>query len=101
MSLRESPVVRQASLPDGRVLAVRVVVPDDPYVPRTELDTVVVELTLDDAVVGVVTTPLSASDVERAHLLAERIRAGLETAALDATAEGIETVATTVPPSRL
>lgn len=97
MTLHEHPAVRQARLPDGRSIDVRVVVPDDPYVPRPELDTVVVELVSGDGVLGVVSTPLSADDVERAQLLAERIRVALEGGSLEPTAEGIETIASTVP----
>ena len=97
MSLRESPAIRTARLPDGREIAVRVVVPDDPYVPQSEIDTVVAELEEGGTVLAVVTTPLSATDVERAGALADSIRVGLESEAFPATAEGIETVATTVP----
>jgi hypothetical protein len=96
-TLRERPVVRRAHLPDGRVVAVRVHVPEDPYIPRSELDTVVVELLTGDDVIGVVTTPLSAGDVERALVLGDRIRAGLEEGSLAPTAEGIDAIATTVP----
>ena len=98
MSLREEPVVRGARLQDGRAVTLRVVVPDDPYLPRPELDTVVVELAHADSVLAVVATPLSASDVERAHALADRIRAGLESGAFPPTADGIERLAAAAPP---
>jgi hypothetical protein len=97
MTLREQPVVLRARTPHGRTIEVRVVVPDDPYVPRSELDTVVVELGSGDDVLGVVATPLSASEVERAQHLGEQIRDGLESGSLEPTAEGIETLASTVP----
>jgi hypothetical protein len=97
MTLRSQPVVLRARVPDGRTIEVRVVVPDDPYVPRSEIDTVVVELEAGDDVLGVVTTPLSSDDVEQAQLLGERIRDGLESGSLEPTAEGIETVASTRP----
>src|ERR671934_77754 len=44
MSLRGEPVELTATLPDGREARVRVGVPDDPYIPRRELDTVDVEI---------------------------------------------------------
>ncbi len=96
-SLRDDPVVRRAHLTDGRVVDVRIVVPDDSYVDRSELDTVVAELACDGEIIGVVATPLSAADVEQALVLGDRIRVGLEDGSLQPTAEGIEAVATTVP----
>lgn len=98
MSIREEPVVREASLPDGTAaVAVRVIVPDDPYVARGELDTVVVELSQNGEVLGVVETPLSAADTEDAVELADRIRDALESGAVEPTAEGIEQLALTRP----
>ncbi len=97
MTLRERPVVREATLPDGRVVRVRVAVPDDAYVPRAELDTVVLELEEDGRPLGVVHTVLSASDRDEAFLLAERVRAGLESGALEATAHSVEPLALTPP----
>src|SRR5437588_185746 len=48
MSLRGERVEHTATLPDGREALVRVGVPDDPYIPRRELDTVDVEVELFD-----------------------------------------------------
>ena len=97
MSIRDEPVVRHATLADGSVVDVRVVVPDDPYIDRAELNLVVVELARGGEPVGVVETPLSAGDRDEALVLAERIRAGLESGALEPTAEGIERIALTPP----
>jgi len=44
MSLRSEPLEQEVALPDGRVVAVRVGVAEDSYIPRRELDTVVLEL---------------------------------------------------------
>jgi hypothetical protein len=93
MSLREEPVVVRAQLGDRRDVEVRVVVPDDSYVTRSDLDTVVVELVSDGETLGVITTPLDPTDLERARVLAKTIRDGLESGSIEATAEGIESAA--------
>jgi hypothetical protein len=97
MTIRDQPVVRTATLPDGRTVEVRVVVPDDPYVARGEIDAVIVELVADGEPLGMVQTPLSADDDALGMLLADRVRAGLESGELEPTAEGIEQTALTSP----
>lgn len=97
MGVRESPVIRHAKLPSGGTVAVRVVVPDDPYVDRSQLNTVVVELEVAGNAVAAVETPLSSDDESEATLLAERIRSALESGAVEPTAEGIEELASTRP----
>jgi len=97
VGVRESPVIRQAKLPSGGTVAVRVVVPDDPYVDRSQLNTVVVELEVAGNAVAAVETPLSSDDESEATLLAERIRSALESGAVEPTAEGIEELASTRP----
>ncbi len=97
MGIRDEPVIRQATLPSGEQIDVRVIVPDDPYIPRDQLDTVVVELERDGEPLGVVETPLSSDDVDEALLLAERIRTGLESGSLEPSAEGIESLASAPP----
>jgi hypothetical protein len=96
-TLRDEPVVRRAHLADGRTIDVRVVVPDDPYIDRVQLDTVVAELECEGEVLAVVTTPLDAADVDHALLLGERLRLGLEDGSLEPSADGIEAVASTMP----
>ena len=97
MSLREEPVVRRAVLPDGNAVAIRVIVPDDPYVPREQLDTVVVELTQSGEPLGVVDTPLSVADMDEAVALADRIQRALESGSVEPTAGGIEALASASP----
>jgi hypothetical protein len=97
VTLHESPVVRQATLPDGRTLTVQVGLLPDPYVDSEQMDTVVLELFEGDEPVGSVETPLSAADGDEAMLLAERVRQGLESGALEPSAEGVERLASTPP----
>ena len=93
MSLRGTPVERTAKLPDGREALVRVAVPDDPYIPKRELDTVDVEIFLDGQVAAAVNTVLDADQEDEARELAREIVAGLEAGELAPTAGAIEPLA--------
>ncbi len=97
MGIRDEPVIRHATLPGGGTIEVRVVVPDDPYIARAELETVVVELELAGTPLAAVETPLAEDATDEATLLAERIRAALESGAVEPTADGIERLASTPP----
>jgi hypothetical protein len=100
MSLRGEPVARQVTLPDGRIVAVRVGIAEDSYIPRRELDTVVLELWDEgrgEHLAGV-TTVLSADDVSAAHALIRQVAEGLEDGSLEPTAGAIEPFADSVPP---
>ena len=76
MSLRGEPIEETATLPDGRTVRVRVGVPEDPYIPRRELDTVDIEL----------------YDGEARELVREVVR-GLESGELEPTAAALEPLA--------
>jgi hypothetical protein len=99
MSLRGEPLEQEVTLPDGRVVAVRVGVAEDSYIPRGELDTVVLEL-WDEArgehLAGVATI-LSANDVDAAGALLREVVAGLGTGSLAPTAGALEPLADSVP----
>ncbi len=84
-------------LPDGREVVVRVGVPDDPYIPRRELETVSVELLLEADVAAVVNTLLGPEQESEAHTLAREIVAGLESGDLQPTAGSIEPLANRLP----
>ncbi len=100
MSLRSEPLEQEVTLPDGRVVAVRVGIAEDSYIPRRELDTVVLELW--DEVRGehlaVVATVLSADDVGAARALLREAVAGLGDGSLEPTAGALEPLADSVPP---
>ena len=97
MSLRGYRVERTARLPDGREALVRVGVPDDPYIPRRELDTVDVELVLDGRVAAAVNTILEPEQEHEAHALAREIATGLESGDLQPTAASIAPLADRLP----
>ncbi len=93
MTLRGTPVEETATLPDGRAVHVFVGVPDDPYIPRKELDTVDIELRVDGQVAAAVNTVLDPDQVSEARQLARDVVAGLESGALEPTAGAIEPLA--------
>jgi hypothetical protein len=93
MSLRAHPAEQTATLPDGRVVAVRVGIADDSYIPKRELDTVVLELAADGEHLAAVTTVLDAGDEREARALLREVVAGLESGDLEPTAAAIEPLA--------
>jgi hypothetical protein len=97
MSLRGNRIERTATLPDGREALVRIGVPDDPYIPRRELDTVAVDVLIGGRVVATVNTILDPEQEHEAHELAREIVSGLESGELEPTAEAIEPLADTLP----
>jgi hypothetical protein len=93
VTLRANPVEEAATLPDGRVVRIRVGIADDSYIPARELDTVTVELIGEGEHLGAVTTVLRASQESEARDLAREIVVGLESGELQPTAGGIEPLA--------
>ena len=86
-------------LPDGRVIAVRVGIAEDSYIPTRELDTVVIELWDEgrgEHLAGVATL-LSATDVKAARTLLQTAVAGLGDGSLAPTAGALEPLADSVP----
>lgn len=96
MSLRARTIEQDATLPGGRVVTVRVGVPEDPYVPKKELDTVTAEIRADKTVLATVTTVLDADQESEAAELAREIVSGLESGELEPTADAIEPLADTL-----
>ena len=97
MTLRETPVLESARLPDGREATVRVGLLPDPYVREAEIDTVSVELTLDGEHAAFVNTVLEPEHDEEASALAREIAAGLESGELEPSASAIEPLADRLP----
>lgn len=97
MSLR-NPLTSDALLPDGRVVHIRVGVPDDSYVPARERTTVAVELSDDHEHLGAVNTVLGVDQDSEARALMREIVEGLESGELAPTAGAIEPLADRLRP---
>ena len=96
MSLRGRTIEQHAKLPDGRNIVVHVGVPDDPYIPRAELDTVDVELHSAGHVLAAINTVLDVDQESEAEQLAREIAAKLESGEIEPTAHAIEPFADTL-----
>ena len=97
MSLQAGPVEQTARLADGRAVVVRIGLFDGGYVARREIDTVTLDLVIDDEVMATVETVLSPDEVSEALELAREVAAGLESGELEPTAHSIEHLALTIP----
>jgi hypothetical protein len=93
VTLRSNPLERDAQLPDGRVVRVRVGIPADSYIRPADLDTVSVELFGDGEHLAAVTTVLDADDDGAARALLRELVEGLESGELAPTAGAIEPLA--------
>jgi hypothetical protein len=96
MSLRGRTVEQRATLPDGRTVVVHVGVPDDPYIARSELETVDVELHSGGHVLAAVNTVLDPDQESEALELAQEIARKLASGELEPTAHAIEPLADTL-----
>jgi hypothetical protein len=95
MSLR-APLQQDATLPDGRVVHVRVGVPADSYIPARELDTVALEVFDDSEHLAAVNTVLDVDQDREGLALLREVVAGLESGDLAPTAGAIEPLADTL-----
>jgi hypothetical protein len=96
VSLRGRPVEKQATLPDGQSLLVRVALATDAYVPRRELHTVTLELLADNHVQATVNTVLDPAQVGEARKLVDEVTTRLESGELQPTAAAIEPLADSI-----
>jgi ribosomal protein S1 len=96
VSLRGRTIEQTATLPDGRSVSVHVGVPEDPYIPRSQLETVDVELRAGDSVLAAVNTVLDPDQESEALELAREIARRLESGDLEPTAAAIEPLADTL-----
>jgi hypothetical protein len=83
-------------LPDGRHVIVHVGVPDDPYIARSELETVDIELHSGGHVLAAVNTVLDPDQESEAEQLAREIAQKLTTGEIAPTASAIEPYADTL-----
>jgi hypothetical protein len=97
VSLRGRPVEREAILPGGRRIVVRVAVAVDSYIPRRERHTVALELVAEDRVEATVNTVLAPSQVAEARKLANAVAKKLQSGEMRPTASEIEPFADSIP----
>lgn len=98
VTLRDEPLEQEATLPDGRVVAVRVGLAEDSYIPRDEIDTVTLEVWDEgrgEHLAGV-TTVLDAEDADGARRLLLEVVSGLGSGELEPTAGALESLADSV-----
>ncbi len=92
MSLR-APLRQDATLPNGRVVHVRVGVPEDSYISPREIDTVALEVFDDSEHLAAVNTVLDVDQDREGLALLREVVAGLESGDLAPTAGAIEPLA--------
>ena len=97
MTLRAGPLERDATLPDGRIVHVRVGLPEDGYIKARDIETVTLELSGNGEHLAAVTTILEPAQVDEALMLLRHVVDGLESGALAPTAHAIEPLADTLP----
>jgi hypothetical protein len=96
VSLHGNPIFESAHLPDGRNAHIRVGIAEDPYIADRDSNTVVLEVRIGHTVAAVIDTVLDASQVDEAHHLANRVRDGLSSGALEPTVHSLEPLADAV-----
>ena len=97
VSLHAGPLEHDATLPDGRVVRVRIGIPEDGYVAERKIDTVTAEIYGEGKHLAVVSTILEPEQLDEARAMLRRIVAGLESGELAPTAGAIGPVADTLP----
>jgi hypothetical protein len=97
VTLRSGPLEHDATLPDGRVVHIRIGLPEDGYIRPSQLRTVTVELRGDGEHLAAVSTILEPEQDSEARALLRRIVAGLESGELAPTAHALEPLADTLP----
>ena len=91
MTLRSSPAIEHAALPQGGSVTVWVGVPDDPYIDdKRQLTTVDVQLHEGKSVLASLSTVLDPSQVSEAHQLAREVKAALESGEIGLHADDLE-----------
>ena len=90
MSLRSSPVIEYAALPRGGTVEVWVGVPDDPYVDKSKLSTVDVQLREGTSVLASLSTVLDPDQDGAARQLAREVKTAIEAGEIGLHASELE-----------
>ena len=79
MTLRASPVIEHAALPNGGTVTIWIGVPDDPYFDnKKDLTTVDIQLHEGSGVIASLSTVLDPSQDSEARQLAREVKAAIE-----------------------
>lgn len=91
MTLRATPVIEHASLPNGGTVTIWVGVPDDPYYDdKSQLTTVDIQLHEGNGVVASLETVLDPDQVSEARQLANEVKAAIEAGEIGLHAQELE-----------
>jgi hypothetical protein len=91
VTLRSSPAIEHAALPQGGTVTVWVGVPDDPYInDKSQLTTVDVQLREGHSVVASLSTVLDPDQVSEAVQLAREVKTALESGEIGLHADDLE-----------
>jgi hypothetical protein len=91
VTLRSSPVVEHAALPNGGTVTVWVGVPDDPYIDdKSQLTTVDIQLLEGNSVIATLSTVLDPGQDSEARQLAREVKAAIEAGEIGLHASELE-----------
>jgi hypothetical protein len=91
VTLRSSPVVEHAALPNGGTVTVWVGVPDDPYFDdKSQLTTVDIQLLEGNSVIATLSTVLDPGQDSEARELAREVKVAIEAGEIGLHASELE-----------
>ena len=97
MSLRTYTIERALTLPDGRDATVRLGLADDPYIPKREQQTVVLELLVGEHHAAALDTVLDPDQEDEGAAIVQEIVRKLEVGELEPTAGALAPYADRLP----
>jgi len=90
MSLRNSSIEQELTLPDGRTAALHIGMAHDGYLPEREEETVILELRIGGHVVASLNTVLDPEQEDEANELAREVIDALGSGHIEPTAAALE-----------
>ena len=90
MSLRSTPIVEHAALPNGGSVTIWVGVPDDSYIAKSEQTTVDIQLHEGREVIASLSTVLGPDQDAEARSLAREVKAAIEAGEIGLHAHELE-----------
>ena len=90
MSLRNSAIEQELTLPDGRTAALRIALAHEGYIPEREEETVILEVRIDGHVVATLNTVLDPEQEDEANELAREVIEALGSGRVAPTATALE-----------